>query len=310
VIPPLQGTVVVTGARGFIGGHLLRRLRSIDGVDVVAVSREPQPDSGNVRWVTADLATVDQSRWQQVIDGPPAALLHLGGFVAYSHADAARASDAYRGNVLGTLRLLESLPAARRTVFASTLDVYAPPGDSVLSESTPTLPQTLYGSSKLFAEEALRFWCDQQAAGFAILRLGHIFGPGEERFAKLIPATIRQLLAGEAPVLYGGGEALRDYLYVDDVVEALLRAAVCDAAAGATINIVRGDSVAIREVVSVLAALTGFEGEIRREEHLPAGPSFRFDNSRMRELLGEWPLVDLADGLRLEVEHVRSLSAR
>jgi nucleoside-diphosphate-sugar epimerase len=142
-----------------------------------------------------------------------------------------------------------------------------------------------------------------------LLRYGHIYGPGEQAYRKLIPEAIRRLLRGEPPIVYGDGSAERDYLYVGDAVEATVRAATVEPAPAGPVNIVRGESCSIRHVVETLVQITGYPGTVQYLTDRPGGYSLRFDNRKMRAVLGEWPLVTLVEGLQREVADFRNQSS-
>lgn len=304
-------TALVTGATGFIGGHLVSRLRSESGIRLVLLSRRPpQKAAAGATWVTASLDGLTAETWRAAGVDHVHLVFHLGAFTPKTAGAADQVAEVYRDNLLGTRALLESLPGSpERIVFSSTLDVYAPPEEgAVLNEDSPVGPISLYGTSKLFCEQLIRVYARSHRCGYAILRYGHIFGPGEEDYGKLIPQTIRQLLRGEAPIVYGDGRVERDFLHVADAVEATLRAACSEVRELEPVNVIRGVSCPIREVIEILIRITGFPGEIRFLSERSGGRSLCFDNRRMRLLLGEWPLVSLEDGLREEVAHFRRLS--
>jgi len=302
-------TLLVTGATGFIGTHLVERLRQFAGTRLVLLSRRPVAHGArdSTTWVTADLRTLSEATWQKAGIEHLDFVFHLGCFTPRSGRQADDVERALHDNIEGTWMLLQSLPAApERLVLASTLDVYAPPGDgAVISEQTPCAPAGLYGISKLLGEEMAATHARAQGYDLAILRYGHIFGPGEDAYCKLIPEAIRQLRRGQAPTVYGDGGAERDFLYVADAVEATIRAALSDRAELGPVNIVRGQSHTIRHVVEILAEAAGFPGRIKYFRDKPLGHSLRFDNALMRELLGQWPLVSLEEGLRREIQSVR-----
>jgi len=309
----LEGkTILVTGATGFIGTHLVRRLHENSGIHLVLLSRKRTGESlGGITWVTAALDELTPETWQAAKVEQIDVVFHLGAFIPKSSETSNCVEAVYKDNLLGTRGLLESLPSEpERIVFSSTIDVYAPLLEgATLTESSPVGSASLYGASKLFCEQLIRTYARQHGCGYAILRYGHIFGPGEEAYKKLIPQTIRQLMRSEAPVLYGDGSAERDFLYVEDAVEATLRAATSDLQELGPVNIVRGESSPIRKIVETLIQLTEFTGGIQYLADKPVGYSLRFDNKKLGELLGKWNLVSLEDGLRQEVEYFRSLSA-
>ena len=303
-------TLLVTGATGFIGRALARRLQEHLDTTLVLLSRKPRREvADSAVWVDAPLDQLSRETWRTSGVERIDVVFHLAAFTPKSGAAADSVEEVYRDNLLGTRSLLESLPSPpERIVFASTLDVYAPlPEGGVLTESSPLAPANLYAASKLFCEQLIRAYAQAHGCRSTILRYGHIFGPGEEAYQKLIPQTIRQLLQGEAPVLYGDGSAERDFLYVDDAVEATLRAAVLKEQLPGPINIVRGSSRPIRDIVEMLVDIAGFSGNIRFLADRPSGQSLRFDNRGMRESLGVWPYVSLEDGLRREVDYFKGL---
>jgi UDP-glucose 4-epimerase len=300
--------VLVTGATGFIGRHLVNRLLH-ERANVWALLRQPVNSlPAEVHQVIGVLEHLDASVWHS--NGVPAfdTIYHLGAYTPKANSAANDLQRNYSANIVGTRQLLHTLNALPACiVLASTLDVYAPVEDGTkLSELSPVDPASLYGSSKLFTEAYIAHWANQMGVSAVILRYGHIFGPGEEAYKKLIPETIRRLLNGVSPVVYGDGSATRDLLYVDDAIEATIRAACLPVTDVGPVNIVRGESVSIRKVVEVLARFVGFHGEITYRTELPAGRHLYFDNSRMTSLLGQWSFVPLEIGLQQEVDTMRS----
>lgn len=299
--------VLVTGASGFIGAHLVDRLSKISGVRLLLLSRQAkQSTQQDVVWLKAELGKLPPDYWRSQGISHIDYVFHLGAFIPKISAEANRIKQAIEDNILGTRALLESLPGKiEKIVFSSTVDVYAPPKNGeVLTESSPVAPSTLYGSSKLFCEHLVSAWAKEKGCGYAILRYGHIYGPGEDQYGKLIPVVIRNLLANQAPVIYGDGSALRDYLYVGDAVEATIRAALAEGNVG-PLNVVRGKSVTLKEIVQLLIRLTGSDKEIELLLDKPNGISLRFDNSAMIQVLENWSMTSLEDGLAAEVAAFR-----
>ncbi|MDX6528230.1 MAG: UDP-glucose 4-epimerase [Blastocatellia bacterium] len=303
-------TVLVTGVNGFIGTHLVNRLRKDSDISLVLLSRKSvKRDHENSTWVVSALEQLSRETW--LVSGLERidVVFHLGAFTPKTHDTADLVEAIYRDNLIGTRSLLESLPSPpERIVFASTIDVYAPmPDGGILSESSPVQPTSLYGAAKLFCEQLIRTYAHKHGSRYAVLRYGHIFGPGEEAYEKLIPRTIRQLVQGESPVLYGDGSVERDFLYVDDAVEATLQAALTQVDDLDPVNIVRGASTPVSQIVEMLTAVTKFQGSTRYVTNRPGGHSFRFDNARMQESLGVWNFVPLAEGLEREVKYFQDM---
>ncbi len=297
---PFEGqTLLVTGGTGFIGTHLVERLRQLPGVRLLVLTRRPRGELNGATWIIGDCRELTPAVWQTNGVAAIDYVFHLAAETP-KVASGNAAPDVFTGNLRSTAALLDSLPSPpRRFVLASTLDIYAPlPPGEVLDEDSPVMPSGAYGTSKVECE---RLVANQMSEAAVILRYGHIYGPGEGAYRKLIPEIIRRLLRGESPVVYGDGSAERDYLYVGDAVEATVRAAVVEPIPVGPVNIVRGESCPIRQVVETLVRLTNSAGPIQYLTDRPGGHSLRFDNRKMRRLLGDWPLVALADGLAREV---------
>lgn len=288
----------MTGATGFIGTHLLRRLQARGDIVIVIGRRRPETLRAIDTFVESDLASLER------LPLPcPAAVdrvFHLAAMTPKTRDQ--QADDALiRENVETTWRLLSALPEVRtRLVFASTLDVYkVPPDGAPIDEHSAIEPASVYGAAKVCAEHLVRIEAGRLGIPWTVARIGHVYGPGERAYQKLIPQTIARLIRGETPVIMGTGEALRDFLFVADAVEALIRAAEAPPAVAATINIVSGTSVTIRQTVETLIQVSG-RGTRPQFTNGSPGVSYRFRNGRMRSLLGEWPLVAFEEGLRLE----------
>ena len=306
--------VLVTGASGFIGRHLVARLSQIPHVQIVRLTRTAGvlPAASNVREVNCALDKLNSRVWRDSGVDHIDWLFHLGGFTPKTKSVCDSVEEVYRDNLQGTRALLGSLPGRpEKVLFASTLDVYAPAEEAaVLSEKSPLGPCSLYGASKLFCENLIQAYSRAQGCECILLRYGHIYGPGEGAYAKLIPQVIKAMLRNEAPVLYGDGSTLRDYLFVGDAVEATFRAAAASRVLGGALNIVSGVSRPIREYVGIIAEIIGFSGDIQYRIDKLGGISLRFDNSRMTSVLGHWAPYPLMEGLRQEIEYFKSCHER
>jgi UDP-glucose 4-epimerase len=306
-------TILLTGATGFIGRHLLDRLRRLPNTKLVLLSRypptEPREDE---TWVTVALERLTSKTWQDEGVEKIDVVFHFGAFTPKTSSSGDLVDPIYQSTLLGTRALLESLrDIMQKIILASTIDVYAhPPDGHVVTECSPVSPPTLHGASKLFCEHLLQSLARQNGFGYAILRYGHIYGPGEEAYSKLIPVAIQALLRNESPIVYGNGSVQRDLLFVEDAVEAALRAAAAEMEKIDPVNIVSGKSSSIRQIVEILATLCEHPQQATYLLDKPAGQSFRFSNDRMTELFGSWNMVSLQDGLRQEVAYVRSLTQR
>jgi UDP-glucose 4-epimerase len=306
VLKLLSGkTVLVTGASGFIGRHLVRRLQQEDGLNLVLLARNPGKE-GSSR-VDCALEELSAEVWSSAGIEKIDVVFHMAAATPKTSRDGNRIDSFMGANILGLKTLLESLPGVpERFVFASTLDLYAPSETaSALDEKSKIEPQSFYAASKLFGEHMLRAFSANCGCESVILRYGHTFGPGEEKYGKLIPQVIASVLREETPVIFGDGSTLRDYFYVEDAVEATVRAAQFEFSGEVEpINVVRGHSVSILEIVNSILRITGATSKIRFVEQARVASSYRFDNGKMKALLGDWPFRSLEYGLKTEIEHV------
>jgi len=298
--------ILVTGATGFIGSHLVERLQNDFSAHLILLSRQEVKPSKNLTPIQCSLNNLNPGIWAKHGVKQIEFVFHLGGFTPKNIADRNNLQAVLEDNVVGTYALLQSLPGSvEKILFASTLDCYKLPSENPIDESSPIHPASLYGASKYFSEFLVRNFAAQHQCPYAILRYGHIYGPGEEAYQRIIPLTIKRVLRNEPLVIHGDGSALRDFLHVDDAVEATLRAAFSRERRLDPLNIVSGTSISVKEVVRLIAESAHFLGEISYAADQAQGDSFRFDNRAMKEQLGSWPLVSLQEGLKREIEHAR-----
>ncbi len=302
-------TVLVTGATGFIGRHLVDRLRMIPGISLILLSRSGESGSpSGTAWVTSTLGQLTRNTWLDHGIDRIDVIFHFGAYTPKKSSEGNEIDEIYHDNLIGTRTLLESLPCTpEKFVFSSTLDVYSTSEPSqVLTEESRLGPASLYGASKVFCEHLVRVYAEKSGCAYAILRFGHIYGPGEGAYVKLIPQVIRAMLKHESPVIYGDGSAQRDFMFVGDAVEAAMRAATAISRQVGPLNIVSGQSRSIREFVDVLSSVSGFSGEIEYQAEKPNGVSLMLSAKKMFDVLGQWELCALEDGLHQEVNYFRS----
>jgi UDP-glucose 4-epimerase len=306
-------TIAVTGARGFIGATILRRLTNDPDTRIIALARSRPPDTENrsVHWIQSNLEDLTPSHWQRAGSSTLDALIHLAAYTPKVSADRDHAQEIISANVVGTQTLLASLrEPPRRLVFCSTLDVYAQSAfEYAVDERSAIGPIGLYGLSKLLGEGLIESYARSPGIEHVSLRLGHIYGPGEERYAKLVPETIRRVLAGMPPRIAGDGTDKRDLLYVDDAAEAIVRSCTARLNGVRIVNIARGESYSILSVVQTVTELTGYQGIPERLPRVTEAHSTLFDTSLMQRILGPWSFVPLAEGLRREVTHFKNIRA-
>ncbi|HEX9037922.1 MAG TPA: NAD-dependent epimerase/dehydratase family protein [Ktedonobacterales bacterium] len=305
---------LVTGVAGFVGSHLAERLialgHEVVGIDALTPYYEPALKRQNL------LALRDHQRFSMIDDDlcelelEPVVegidqVFHLAGQPGVRGSWGEQFDEYARHNINATQRLLEALRERppSRIVYASSSSVY---GDTPLPMREDALPQPLspYGVTKLAGEHLMRAYWKSYGLPAISLRFFTVYGP-RQRPDMAFNRFIRAISQGKPIQLYGDGSQTRDFTYVEDVVEALLKAATVEAAAavGAVINVGGGSSVPVNDVLTQLGQLIGRPVRVaRRESQRGDAPHTTAATERARELL-EWsPSVSLAEGLRRQVE--------
>ncbi|MEY4636060.1 MAG: GDP-6-deoxy-D-mannose reductase [Acidobacteriota bacterium] len=252
----MPAPILVTGAAGFVGSHLLELLGQ-DGAEIIAWQRPgtaPLVAGHGVRWATVEMQDAAAVR-AAVADARPQAVYHLAG-MAHVGDSWGQTRETFAGNVLATHHLFEALRRtglAPRVLVTSSATVYTP-ADHALREDDPVCPNNPYGTSKLAQEMvARRSWLDDGIPGLIARAFNHV-GPRQAP-SFLAPSVARQIAAIEAgrlePVLMVGNlEPRRDLMDVRDTVRAY-RAMMQSAAPGVTYNVCSGRPVPVKDLINL-----------------------------------------------------------
>ena len=286
--------VCVTGGAGFIGSRLVRRLlergTDVTVIDNLSVGRAESVPAA-ARLVVGDI--LDPAAVEDAVSGCTA-VAHLAARVAI-RSSFEFAVDDMQANASGTASVLAAAGAARtvRTfVMTSSMAVYADAnGPEAISEEHATEPVAPYGISKLAAERLTHMLCNRFGMNSVVLRLFNTFGPGQtlSPYVGVVTIFVNAMARGENPLIYGDGNQCRDFVHVDDVVDALT-AALDSTISNETINVGTGVATSVNAILSYLNAAmkTSFPGH-----HVPAvAGELRFsiaDISKARQRLGYSP---------------------
>ncbi|WP_455242073.1 SDR family oxidoreductase [Petrachloros mirabilis] len=301
--------VLVTGGAGFIGSHLVDRLVQ-EGHEVIIVDNLVTGKRRNIN-KAARFYKLDIQSWrlERVFRNErPNIVMHLAAQMDVRKSVEDPMFDA-QVNVLGTLNVLQQAVkhGVRKVVFSSSggaiygeQDVFPAP------ESHPTRPMSPYGLSKLCGEQYLSYF--QRASGLQMvsLRYANVYGPRQdpEGEAGVVAIFIQKMLHNEQAVINGNGRQTRDFVYVDDVVEANL--AMMGQETQGTYNVGTGLETSVNDLFRILVEHTG---TTCKEVHGPAkkGEQARscIDNSKLRLELAWEPRTGLSEGLKKTVEYFR-----
>lgn len=307
----------MTGGAGFIGSNLVDRLLAerwdVDVVDdlstgslVNLADARAQPNR-RFRFHRLDIRTpamIDLATQRN-----PDVVFHLAAQASVREAVARPTFDA-EVNILGSLNVFEAALAAgaHKVVFASSGGtIYGTPDDIPVREGHPQRPLSPYGVSKKAAGDYLHYYREVRGLEYSVLALANVYGPRQDPYgeAGVVAIFAGQLLGSDRPTIYGDGEQTRDFVFIDDVVDAFVRAA--EKGGGLIVNIGTGVETTVQELFDVMARATGFEdpahyapertGELRRSA---------LDPGRAAIHLGWKPWTDLEDGVRRTLEWFRT----
>lgn len=292
--------VLVTGASGFVGRHTLAPLRA-RGFEVHAISRRPQTDSAAV-WREADILAAD--RLAAIVESVrPTHLLHLAWYAAPGlYWRSPRNLD----HVAASLALVRAFAESggSRFVGAGTCAEYEWGEARLVEGTTPLCPATLYGASKHATRLLTELFASEAGFSAAWGRIFFLYGPYEHA-TRLVPSIVRALLAGE-PARCSPGTQRRDFLFVEDVADALV--ALLDSDVVGAVNISSGAAVAVAKLATRVGELMGRPGLVQLGA-LPAvnePATIEGDVARLAGEVGWQPRVSLDAGLERTIEWWRA----
>lgn len=309
---------LVTGAAGFIGSTLVDRLladgHTVTGVDdlstgrranLAAAEQHPQFTFVEADIVDADLAAI-------LADADPEVIFHLAAQISVRHSVDNPQFDA-TVNVVGTIRLAEAARThgVRKIVHTSSGgSVYGTPPVYPTGEDVPTDPASPYAASKVAGEVYLNTFRNLYNLDCTHIAPGNVYGPRQDPHgeAGVVAIFAKALLAGVPTKIFGDGTDSRDYVYVDDVVDAFVRAAGA-AGGGQRFNVGTGISTTVAELHTSIAKAVGTAddpefhparlGDLRKSQ---------LDISRGKQVLGWEPQVGLDEGIERTVGYFRNES--
>jgi len=311
---------LVTGAAGFIGSTLTRRLLDkgweVVGIDNFAdfypramkeMNLEGIVGREGFQLVEEDLVDCELAPLFEGVG----AVIHLAAQAGVRTSWGTEFRTYTDSNILATQRLLEAARGRKlkRFVYASSSSVYGETQVLPLHETAPVMPLSPYGVSKLAAERLCRLYWKNFGVPTISLRYFTVYGPGQRpdmSFHRFIMA----MLTGGSFRIFGTGEQTRDFTFVDDIAEVTMDA-VTEGSVGAIYNIGGGNRISLKEVVELMASLTGTSPNFEFQDFEKGDMMHTMaDAALARKELGYTPKTDIEAGLKAEIEWLRRLLKR
>ena len=301
--------VLITGADGFIGSHLVDRLLN-DRVNVTALCL--YNSQGSLGWLeeipdvrvraNIELGDIRDSEFITRLVQGHSTVFHLAALIAIPYSYLAPRSFV-ETNVIGTLNVLEALRhnPGTRMINTSTSEVYGTPKSTPISEDHAIQPQSPYAASKASADNLCRAYAASFDVDVVTLRPFNTYGPRQSLRA-VIPTILMQMLSGASEIRLGSLHPRRDFTFVEDTVDGFIRIARADVNRGTTIQLGTGTSVSIGEVVELCRDITGSSAVVTVDDERirPVASEVQVllsDPTKASEVLGWSPRTDLRSGL-------------
>ena len=310
----LAGKVVaITGASGYIGSALTQELNKYS-VRIVRVSRTKLIPIEGIKDLVLDLNNANS--WVRIVSEVDI-IFHLAGNTSIYDAEK-NPKESLKSTLLPISQLIRAsreLSRVPRVVFASTVTVYGLTNEFPVAESKKTNPITTYDLHKLFAEQELSIASQNNIINSIILRLANVYGPSlSESKAEdrgILSKITRMRFEGKNIQIYGDGNNIRDYVYIDDVVDAFLHASIIVSAEN-IFNVASGVGTKVKQVFSLISSEvekhTGASGVVEnvdwpKEINEIEKRNFIGSVELLKSLSGWSPDVSLEEGIKLLVNH-------
>lgn len=284
--------IAITGGTGFVGRHLIKRLVD-EGCKINLLVHRNEFNHPQVETIRGNLVS---SEGLDKFLNDAKVVIHLAGRFAPPN------SEIFKNNVAATFNLLEKCVEHKieTIIFSSGIALYGEPPGRAWKETDKPKPNTIYGLSKLLAEEITRYWSDNHHIKYFLLRFPNIYGPGNQK--GVIFNFLKEIHKKGKVIIYGDGKQKRDFLFIDDAVEAIIKTLDYQGPSD-VFNIGLGKTISLLELVALLEKI--LKRKIPIEFKQPEAHVVRTlsgEIKKAKKLLSWQPSVSWEEGFKLTIK--------
>lgn len=292
--------ILITGGTGQIGSLLAMALYNLNHKVTVLDKKINKPSyisnliaKGKIKTISADLNSYNPRRRLRRYD----AVFHLAADITDTD-NIKKASKAIKSHITGTINLLRYIKQPKYICYASSVMVYGHQDKFPIIEKSSTNPYNFYGVGKLAAENIFNVYCKKKEISLAILRIGSVYGPMKYdlNLNRAIPHFLDAIKEKKNIEVYGDGSNLRDYIYIEDVIDAFVNC--LELKKEGIYNIVSGKPISILQLAQVMIGIFNSDSRIIFRKDKPMEHNAVFDSSKAQKQLKWTPSTDLENGLK------------
>jgi UDP-glucose 4-epimerase len=291
--------ILIMGSEGFVGKNLVKGLSEKHDIYT-----SDQIDSANQNYSKCDITNYDSvEKIVRDVD----AVIHLAAHSLVSSLDGSITNA--RVNIIGLLNLLESCRknSIHKVIFTSASSLVGEPKSFHVNEDHPPKPKTAYGITKLTSEHYLRLYHELYDIDYTVFRFFNIYGPFQKN--GLIPSIFNKIKNNEPITIFGKGDQIRDYVYIEDILPFFEQAASSEIGKNKILNMGTGNGTTILEIVKNISEILKIEPKI---EYQPIRPgeigNFVADTTLLRETFDKIPSTDVKIGLQKTIDWLKNNS--
>jgi UDP-glucose 4-epimerase len=289
--------ILIIGSEGFVGKNLVKGLSEKHDIYT-----SDQLDSTHQNYSKCDITNYDSV--EKVVRDVDA-VIHLAAHSLVSSLDGSITNA--RVNIIGLLNLLESCRknSIHKVIFTSASSLVGEPKSFHVNEDHPPKPKTAYGITKLTSEHYLRLYHELYDMNYTVFRFFNIYGPFQKN--GLIPSIFNKIQNNESITIFGKGDQVRDYVYIEDILPFFEQAASSKIGKNKVLNMGTGNGTTILEIVKNISEILKIEPKI---EYQPVRPgeigNFVADTTLLHETFGKIPSTDVKTGLRQTIDWLKN----